>query len=79
MPAKTTDIVKEVAELQKKVSEVFLPPELKERALGMVDRLGRMTLHGEYSAEYERTTQYIDWVTHLPWNKRRGPFYRIRL
>lgn len=70
MPKKPADLAKEVVELEKKVNSVVLPPELKEKALAMLQRLARMVQYGEYSAEYERTAYYIDWITNLPWDKR---------
>lgn len=70
MPEKPADLIKEVVELEKKIDSVILPPELKEKALAMLQRLARMAKYGEYSTEYERTAHYIDWITNLPWDKR---------
>jgi len=70
MPDKPAELLKEVSDLKKKVNDAVLPPELKEKALEMVDRVSRMIRFGEYSSEYEKTSQYIDWVTNLPWSKR---------
>ncbi|MFH1841071.1 MAG: AAA family ATPase [Candidatus Shapirobacteria bacterium] len=47
-----------------------LPPELKEFAREMLARLERMEKSEIYSAEYERTNHYLDWITALPWDKR---------
>jgi len=63
-------LLQEVATLEKKLKEATLPPELEQKALEMVGRLGRMARFGEYSSEYEKTARYIDWITVLPWNKR---------
>jgi ATP-dependent Lon protease len=63
-------LLQEVANLEKKLDSVSLPPELKEKAEDMTQRLSRMARFGEYSAEYEKTTHYIDWITSLPWDKR---------
>jgi len=63
-------LLQEVANLEKKLDFVSLPPELKEKAKDMTQRLSRMARFGEYSAEYEKTTHYIDWITSLPWDKR---------
>lgn len=60
----------EILKLEKKIDSVFLPPDLKEKILGMLGRLKRMTRGGEYSLEYEQVARYIDWVIHLPWNKK---------
>lgn len=57
------------ANLKKKLKSVVLPPELKTRALDMLDRLQNLAQHSSYTLEYERTTQYITWITALPWDK----------
>ncbi|HUW21290.1 MAG TPA: AAA family ATPase [Candidatus Bathyarchaeia archaeon] len=68
--AQETEVLEEIVKLQDKVNSVTLPPELKERILLMVKRLGRMIKYGGYSTEYERTAYYIEWITSLPWVKR---------
>lgn len=56
--------------LNKKLQSVELPPELKEKCQGMIDRLQRMFTQGFYSEEFEKTSHYIDWVIRVPWTKR---------
>jgi len=63
-------LLQEVADLEKKLDSVSLPPELKEKTQGMIERLSRMARYGEYSTEYEKTSHYFDWVISLPWDKR---------
>ncbi|MCX6725985.1 MAG: AAA family ATPase [Candidatus Shapirobacteria bacterium] len=63
-------LISEVNELEKKINSVNLPPELKDKSLQMIQRLGRMVRYGEYSTEYEKTAHYLDWITNLPWQKR---------
>lgn len=70
MPEKSISLLKEVVELEKKVTSAVFPPELKQKALLMIQRLTRMVRYGEYSAEFEKTAHYIDWITSLPWDKR---------
>jgi ATP-dependent Lon protease len=70
MPAKTISLLKEISELEKRITSVTLPPELSQKTLEMVGRLSRMVRFGEYSTEYEKTAHFIDWVTNLPWEKR---------
>lgn len=70
MPKKPAPLLKEIVELEERVNLITLPLELRERVLAMVQRLSRMLRFGEYSAEFEKTAHYIDWITHLPWTKR---------
>lgn len=70
MPEETAGLIKEIAALEKKLSSVMLPPELKERADLAIQRLSRMVRYGEYSTEFEKIAHYVDWITSLPWEKR---------
>jgi len=70
MTDKLAPLLKEVNDLEKRVTAVNLPPELQEKTLMMIQRLGRMVRFGEYSTEYEKAAHYVDWVTSLPWDKR---------
>ncbi len=62
-------LFKEIEQLDKKVKEATLPPELKSRAERMIERLNRMAKFGGYSAEYESISRYVDWIVSLPWDK----------
>lgn len=66
----SSEILEDILRLKKKVASVSLPSELKEKVNQMINRLSRMSSLGGYSEEYERTTNYIDWITNLPWTKR---------
>jgi len=68
--AQEGEVLEEIVQLREKINLVTLPPELKEKVLLMVKRLGRMIKYGGYSTEYERTAYYIEWITSLPWVKR---------
>lgn len=70
MNEKSAQLLKEIKKLKDKLNSSFLPPDLKEETLQMINRLSRMAKYGEYSTEYERTSLYIDWVTNLPWDKK---------
>jgi len=63
-------LLSEVNDLEKKINAINLPPELKEKSLQMIQRLGRMARFGEYSTEYEKTSHYLDWISGLPWTTR---------
>ena len=53
-----------------RIQGVELPPELKDKVTGMVERLERMFTQGFYSEEFEKVSHYIDWVVKIPWTKR---------
>ena len=63
-------LFKEIEELNKKVEAAVFPPELKNRAERMIERLNRMAKLGGYSSEYESTSRYVDWIISLPWDKK---------
>lgn len=69
--APAQDLVKKDLEvLYTKLQKASMPPDLADKAKGMVDRLQRMFFQGFYSEEFEKTSHYIDWITALPWDKR---------
>jgi len=70
MVSQSGELVAEVEKLNQKIEAAILPPELKEKAEEMVARVSRMARLGSYSAEYEQTARYIDWICALPWTKR---------
>lgn len=57
----------ELTELDKKIEASSAPIDLKEKIKLMLDRLDRMAKMGNYSQDFEYTSNYIDWVTALPW------------
>jgi ATP-dependent Lon protease len=65
-----TNLFKEVNQLEEKLNAVTLPPELKEKAHAMLQRLIRMARFGGYSIQFEQITSYIDWITNLPFQSR---------
>ena len=60
----------EILALEEKVKKALLPPDLREKALNLLQRLTRMVKFGGYSSEYEQVSHYIEWITNLPWDKR---------
>lgn len=70
MSPKPASLLKEIVELEEKVTSTTLPPELKEKAILMIQRLSRTAHYGEYSTGFEKTAEYIDWIVNLPWEKR---------
>jgi len=62
-----TDFAEELVKLKAKVDATKLPEDLKDKASEMLSRLNRMINTGVYSAEYDRISHYIDWITSIPW------------
>ena len=64
------ELTAEIEKLQVRTQGSPLPSELSEKILAMIARLHRMAKFGGYSTEYEQLSRYIDWVIHLPWQKK---------
>ncbi|HLN61826.1 MAG TPA: endopeptidase La [Symbiobacteriaceae bacterium] len=56
----------ESEEFRKKIEEIGLPDDVKEKALREVDRLEKMP---PMAAEAVVVRNYLEWITVLPWNK----------
>ncbi len=64
-----TALKTQTKKLADQLNQTKLPPELKTKAKDLIERLKLMTELGSYSNEYERVSQYITWITSLPWDK----------
>lgn len=62
-----TTFTSELASLKALVDSSKLPDDLRSKANEMLARLSRMVDTGVYSAEYDRSAHYIQWITSLPW------------
>lgn len=60
------DLEYEVNQLKKKVEESSMPNDLKDKANGMILRLIKMSQRGNFSSEFEPVSEYINWVTKIP-------------
>lgn len=63
------DLEFEINNLKKKVDESTMPTDLKEKANGMILRLIKMSQRGNFSQEFEPVSEYINWITKIPFNK----------
>jgi len=63
------DLEFEINNLKKKVEQSVLPPDLKEKATGMILRLVKMSQRGNFSQEFEPVSEYINWITQMPFGK----------
>ena len=60
----------ELISLNKKVGNAKLPSDLQERVLQMLDRLNRITQSNAYSSEFDVISNYINWLTQIPWHNK---------
>jgi ATP-dependent Lon protease len=70
MTAQKEEILLEVENLKKQIETSDSPPELKEGVLESCQGLERMAGQGIYPQHLEMVRHYVDWIVHLPWQKR---------
>lgn len=64
-----TALTKETEKLKVKLEAAQLPADLKVKAEEMIGRLALIGQGQGYSSEYDRVSQYLDWIINLPWEK----------
>ena len=64
-----SQLTQDISRLHGLIQSAPLPEDLRSKAEGMVERLSRLAKYGQYGQEFETTQHYIDWITHLPWDK----------
>ncbi len=60
----------EIHDLEQRVQEHDMPPELKRKALKDIVALKRSVELGSYDIKYEKVSKYIDRVLQIPWQKK---------
>ncbi len=63
------DVFDEITVLKNKIEEAKLPQQLKEKAQGMILRLIKMSQKGNFSSEFEPVSEYINWITKIPFGE----------
>lgn len=61
--------VEDINNLRTQIQSSQMPDELKEKALGLTNRLAKLVKYGNFSKEFEPIEQYIFWLNRLPWGK----------
>lgn len=67
MPA---DLSAQISSLEERVRVAGLPEQLSERILSRLGRLSKIEGSPLAFDELDRTANYVDWATNLPWEKR---------
>lgn len=57
----------EVLALKNQLLNSTVPVDLKNEALGSIERLERVAKSGVYSSEFENVSKYVEWITKIPW------------
>ncbi|MCA9386937.1 AAA family ATPase [Candidatus Dojkabacteria bacterium] len=68
-PPTNLSLADEIIILEQKVADSKMPNELKQKSLGMILRLQKMSTDGAFSREFEPISEYINWVTKIPFGK----------
>ncbi len=63
-------LLQEIEDLKNRIIQAQLPQELAHETEKILDRLKRIAKTEGYSAEFDKTEHYIDWLVNLPWNQR---------
>ncbi len=72
----------QLKKLQEKIQNSQVPDDLKENLNDRIQRLDLLrtsSLGTTYILEYESTSQYVNWVTSLPWNQTTKDILDINL
>ncbi|OGG00219.1 hypothetical protein A2Y99_03315 [Candidatus Gottesmanbacteria bacterium RBG_13_37_7] len=64
------DNLDEISKLKKQLNDAEIPPDLREKANHMLERVILSFKYGGSYSGFEQVANYIDWITNLPWNKR---------
>jgi len=62
-------LTKEINILLEKIEKAALPSDLAEKCREMVNQLRLNWQIGDFTSNFQRVSQYVDWVTALPWQK----------
>lgn len=69
-PTTPNEEIQEVIILENQINSAeYLPTELREKSLAMINRLKRVAKYGHFSAEYEPIAKYVEWITSIPWGE----------
>lgn len=62
--------LEQIEQHSKNVKQADLPEELKNSVLLRLEQLASLSESSTFLPEFDRMNKYLEWVLHLPWNKR---------
>lgn len=66
----TQNSLSEIDKLKQELQTVTLPANLHEKAVQQIERINLTLKYGGNLSQIDITAKYIDWITHLPWDKK---------
>lgn len=63
-----TEVGDQISVLKNKILQAKLPQELSEQVIARLDQLSRLVESPTFLPEFDRMSNYIDWITELPWD-----------
>lgn len=72
-----TNSLSEIEKLKTLLQSADLPANLHDKAAEQIERIYLTLKHGGNLSQLDITAKYIDWIVHLPWNKRTQDFLDI--
>lgn len=68
----------EIEKLKQLLQSTDLPANLREKAQQQIERLSLALKFGGNLSQIDIVTKYIDWITHLPWEKKSDEILDIK-
>lgn len=65
-----TNSLSEIEKLKSLLQSADLPADLHDKAAEQIERIYLTLKHGGNLSQLDITAKYIDWIVHLPWNKK---------
>ncbi|MFA6017473.1 MAG: AAA family ATPase [Patescibacteria group bacterium] len=65
-----TNSLSEIEKLKTLLQSADLPANLHDKAAEQIERIYLTLKHGGNLSQLDITAKYIDWIVHLPWNKK---------
>ena len=77
--ASTSGEIVELTNLQQKLNQANLPPDLKEKAQSMIERATLAFKYHSQFNQFDMVASYIEWIISLPWKTRSQDILDINL
>ncbi len=66
----TINGLQEITKLKQRLTSASLPSDLYQKTIDMINRITLAFKYGNNYSSFDQVSNYIDWITNLPWKKR---------